>query len=120
MAFILICGSNNLVINLSLYKIQLENGELYKSSKGGRVQHYKSQEKAEAKIKKHGDIALNAIVVESKARTVAVKTENSEEIVPETKVEKISKKKSAANAKKKDEGATEASVKTKKPKKTLK
>ena len=40
-----------MVINLSLFKIQLENGELYKSSKGGRFQHYKSQEKAEAKLK---------------------------------------------------------------------
>ena len=81
------------------------------------MQHYRSTEKTEAKIKKLGDIALNVIVVESKARTIAVKTENYEEIVPETKVEKVSKKKTSAKAKKKDEGATEASVKTKKPKK---
>jgi len=103
-----------MVINLSLYKIQLENGELYKSSKGGRVQHYKSQEKAEAKIKKLGEIALNAIVVESKARTVAVKTENREEITPDIKVVKVSK------AKKTDETATDEKVtcgKAKKPKK---
>ena len=112
-----------MVINLSLYKIQLENGELYKSSKGGRVQHYKSQEKAEAKIKKLGDIALNAIVIESKARTIAVKTENPEEIVPETKVEKVSRKKSATKAEKSDETATDekvASVKAKKTKKAKK
>jgi hypothetical protein len=42
-----------LVINLSLFKIQLQNGEFYKS-KSGRVQHYKSTEKASAKIEKLG------------------------------------------------------------------
>ena len=102
-----------MVKNLTMYKIQFENVEFYKS-KSGRVQHYRSTEKAEAKIKKLGDIATGATVVESKARTSAVKTE---EIVPEIKVEKVSKKKTSAKAKKKDEGATEASVKTKKSKK---
>jgi len=121
LAFILIGGYNKLVINLSLFKIQLENNELYKSSKGGRVQHYKSQEKAEAKIKKLGDIALNAIAIESKPRTIAIKTVNPEEIVPETKVEKVSKtKKASAKAKKTEEGATDEKIargKTKKAKK---
>ena len=109
------------MINLSLYKIQLENGELYKSRKGGRVQHYKSQEKAEAKIKKLGEIAIGAIAVESKDRTAAVKTENREEITPDIKVVKVSKvKKASAKAKKTDETATDEKVargKTKKQKK---
>ena len=97
MAFILIGGSNCMVINLSLYKIQLENGELYKSSKGGRVQHYKSQEKAEAKIKKLGDIAAGATVVESKAKTVATtEIKNSEENTTDSKVVKVSKAKKAS------------------------
>lgn len=34
-------------------KIQFENGEFYKS-KNGRVQHYKSIEKAQAKVEKLG------------------------------------------------------------------
>ena len=95
-----------------MFKIQLENGEFYKSSKSGSVQHYRSTEKAEAKIKKLGDIAVGAIVVESKARTVAVKIENPEEIVPETKVEKVSKKKASAKAEKPDESATDAKCKS--------
>ena len=127
-----------MVINLSLYKIQFENGELYKSSKGGRVQHYKSQEKAEAKIKKLGDIALNAIAIESKARTSTAKAEIPEEIATdtatapdeiitdaeaakvtkdkarpegnahETKTVKVSKTKKAAKAEKPDEFVTDA------------
>ena len=120
MAFIILGGSNNLVKNLTMFKIQLENNEFYKS-KSGRVQHYRSTEKAEAKIKKLGEIAIGAIVVESEARTVAVKITNPEEIVPDTKVEKVSKtKKASAKAKKTEEGATDekvASVKAKKAKK---
>ncbi len=89
-----------MVKNLTMFKIQLENNEFYKS-KSGRVQHYRSTEKAEAKIKKLGEIAIGAIVVESEARTVAVKITNPEEIVPDTKVEKVSKtKKASAKAKK--------------------
>ena len=57
-----------------MFKIQFENGEFYKSSKKGRIQHYRSMEKAEAKIQKLGDIATGAIVVECKAKTVASKT----------------------------------------------
>ena len=111
------------MINLSLFKIQLENGEFYKSSERGRIQHYRSTEKAEAKIKKLGEIAIGAIVVESEARTVAVKITNPEEIVPDTKVEKVSRKKSATKAEKSDENATDekvASVKAKKTKKAKK
>jgi hypothetical protein len=118
MAFIIIGGSNNLVKNLTMFKIQLENKEFYKS-KSGRIQHYRSTEKAEAKIKKLGEIAVGAIAVESKARTAVVKTINPEEIVPETKVVKVSKvKKALAKAKKTEDGATDASGKTKKPKKS--
>jgi hypothetical protein len=80
-------------------------------------------EKADAKIKKLGEIAIGAIVVESEARTVAVKITNPEEIVPDTKVEKVSKaKKASAKAKKTEEGASGekvASSKAKKPKKAL-
>jgi hypothetical protein len=54
-----------LVINLSMFKIQLENGEFYKSSKGSRVQHYVSEEKATAKIVKLGEIASS---IENKRR----------------------------------------------------
>jgi len=106
---------------MSLFKIKLENGELYKSSKGGRVQHYMSQEKAEAKIKKLGDIAVGATVVESKARTSAAKiakTENPEEIATDIKVAKVSRKKSAAKAKKTD--ATDVKVASSKAKKAKK
>jgi hypothetical protein len=106
MSFIIIGGSNNLVKNLTMYKIQLENSEFYKS-KSGRVQHYRSTEKAEAKIKKIGEIAIGAIVVESKARTVAVNTENPEEIAPDTKVVKVSKTKKAAKAEKPEEIVTD-------------
>jgi hypothetical protein len=73
-----------LVINLSMFKIQLENGEFYKSSKGSRVQHYVSEEKANAKIAKLGDIASGAKAVEcstkimnAKAVKAVVKTEKS-------------------------------------------
>jgi hypothetical protein len=87
-----------------MFKIQLENGELYKS-KSGRVQHYRSTEKAEAKIKKLGDISTGATIVESKARTVALKTENPEDIA--TKVPKIKKaKKVSTKVEKPDENAT--------------
>ena len=84
------------------------------------MQHYRSTEVASAKITKLGDIGTGAKVVESKARTSAVKIE---EIVPENKVEKVSKKKASAKAKKKDEGATDPKVaggKTKKAKKPKK
>ena len=76
MLFIIIGWSNNLVIKLSLFKIQFENGEFYKS-KSGRVQHYKSTEKAAAKIEKLGEIAAGAkaVVCEGKKAKVVVKCE---------------------------------------------
>lgn len=52
-----------MVKNLTMFKIQFENGEFYKS-KSGRVQHYKSTEKADAKIEKLGDTAAGAKAVE--------------------------------------------------------
>ena len=48
-----------MVNNLSMYKIQLENGDFYKS-KSGRIQHNKSIEKTEVKIQKLGEIASGA------------------------------------------------------------
>jgi hypothetical protein len=68
-----------LVINLSMFKIQLANGEFYKNN-SGRVQHYKSNEKAAAKIERLGDIASDAKAIEcegKKAKAVVVKTEKS-------------------------------------------
>jgi hypothetical protein len=88
------------VINLSLFKIQLENSEFYKS-KNARVQHYKSSEKAAAKIEKLGEIATGAIVVESKTRKL-------EKIATDTKIVRGKTKKAAAKAEK------PASSKTKK------
>ena len=61
-----------MVIKLSLFKIQFENGELYKS-KSGRVQHYKSIEKAVAKIEKLGEIAIGAKAVECRNKTKKAK-----------------------------------------------
>jgi hypothetical protein len=71
-----------------MFKIQLQNGEFYKSQRG-RVQHYKSTEKASAKIYKLGDIASGATVVESKAK----KIDPLDESATEAKVVKISKSK---------------------------
>jgi hypothetical protein len=82
-----------------MFKIQLENGEYY-ASKRGRVQHYRSTEVASDKIKKLGEIAIGAIVVESKTRTLATKIKNPEENATETKVLKVSKTKKAAKAEK--------------------
>lgn len=50
-----------------MFKIQLQNGEFYKS-KRGRVQHYKSNEKAVAKIDKLGEIAAGAKAVECEGK----------------------------------------------------
>jgi hypothetical protein len=50
-------------------------------------------EKADARIKKLGDIGTGATVIESKVRTAASKTENPEEIATDTKVLKVSKAK---------------------------
>ncbi len=110
-----------MVINLSLFKIQLENGELYKS-KGGRVQHYRSTEKAEAKIKKLGEIAAGATVIESKARSAAVKIENLEEIATDTEAAKVTNDKTrTAKTENPDESAPDTkNVKVSKTKKAAK
>jgi len=86
---------NDLVKNLTLFKIQLENGEFYKSN-SVRVQHYQSKEKAAAKIEKLGEIAAKAIVVESKARTTAAKIDKLEEKASDAKVPKVKTTKKAA------------------------
>jgi hypothetical protein len=77
-----------LVIKLSMFKIQLENGEFYKSNSGKRVQHYASTEKAEAKIAKLGEIASGAKVVECIA-----KTKNTKAVVKVAKGKKVKKSK---------------------------
>lgn len=60
-----------------MFKIQLANDEFYKS-KSGRVQHYKSNEKAVAKIEKLGEIAVGAKAVECKNKKVkAVKSKKT-------------------------------------------
>jgi hypothetical protein len=98
-----------------MFKIQLADGEFYKSSKKGRIQHYTTKEQADAKIAKLGDIAAGATVVESKARTAAAKTEKSEETASDAKAVKVSKtKKASAKPEKTDESE---SGKAKKPKK---
>jgi hypothetical protein len=74
-----------------MFKIQLENGEFYKSKNGQRVQHYVSEEKADAKIQKLGEIASGAKAVEcegKKAKAVIVKA---------TKSKKAKKTKKAAS-----------------------
>ena len=81
-----------------MFKIQLENSEFHKS-KSGRVQHYKSNEKALAKIDKLGEIAAGAIVVESKARKL-------EKIATDTKIVRSKTKKTGAKAEKSDESAS--------------
>ncbi len=68
-----------------MFKIQLENGEFYKS-KSGRVQHYKSIEKAEAKIQKLGEIAAGAKAVEC-----STKTKNAKAVVKAAKSKKAKK-----------------------------
>jgi hypothetical protein len=103
MSFIIIGGSNNLVKNLTMYKIQLENSEFYKS-KSGRVQHYRSMEKADAKIKKLGDIGTGATVIESKARTA--RTVNPEENATDTKIVKVRRTKKTAKVENPDERVT--------------
>jgi len=65
-----------------MFKIKLQNSEFYKS-KSGRVQHYKSNEKAVAKIDKLGEIG--AIVVECKPRKL-------EKIATDTKNKKMQDK----------------------------
>jgi hypothetical protein len=77
-----------------MFKIHLANGEYY-ASKAGRIQHYRSIDRANAKIQKLGEIAAGAIVVECKVKTAAMK-EKPKETVPETKIPKVSKTKKAA------------------------
>lgn len=70
-----------------MFKILLENGEFYKS-KNGRVQHYKSIEKADAKIQKIGEIASGAKAVECNT-----KTKNTKAVVKSEKGKKAKKSK---------------------------
>ncbi len=98
-----------------MFKIQLRNGEFFKN-KSARVQHYKSSEKAAAKIEKLGEIAIGAIVVESKARTTATKIDKLEEKASDAKVLKVSKtKKATSKPEKLDKGASskDKTIKTK-------
>jgi hypothetical protein len=81
-----------LVIKLSMFKIQLENGEFYKSSKGSRVQHYATIEKAEAKIQKLGEIASGAKAVEC-----LMKAKNTKAVTKTEKSKKTKKSKKAAS-----------------------
>ena len=78
-----------MVIKLSMFKIQLENGEFYKS-KSGRVQHYKSIEKTDAKIQKLGEIASGAKAVEC-----STKTKTAKAVVKSEKSKKAKKSKKA-------------------------
>lgn len=94
-----------------MFKIQLQNGEFF-MNKSARVQHYKSEEKAKAKIEELGEIASGVTVVESKARTTTAKTEK--ETTSETKVVKVVKTKKAAV---KSENPASSKDKTKKNKK---
>ncbi len=75
-----------------MFKIQLENGEFFKN-KSGRVQHYKTTEKADAKIQRLGDVASDAKAVECIA-----KTKSAEE--PVEAVKKSEKSKKAKKSKK--------------------
>jgi hypothetical protein len=93
-----------------MFKIQLQNGEFYKN-KSARVQHYKSNKKAAAKIEKLGEIAIGAIVVESKARTTTAKIDKIEE---KTDVKAVKAKKKAASKPEKPDKST--NIKTKKNK----
>jgi hypothetical protein len=103
-----------LVINLTMFKIQLQNGEFFKNA-SGRIQHYRSNTKASAKIEKLGDAASGATVVESKAKKAAVEAEKLDESPTECKVVKIGKSKKA-----KAEKASEDMVATGKAKKAKK
>jgi hypothetical protein len=78
-----------LVINLSMFKIQLENGEFYKS-KGGRVQHYGTIEKADAKIQRLGEIA-------SGAKAVKCEGKKAKAVVKASKGKKAKKSKKTAS-----------------------
>ncbi|MDO8727150.1 MAG: hypothetical protein Q7J35_13860 [Candidatus Methanoperedens sp.] len=73
-----------------MYKIQLENGDFYKS-KSGRIQHY-SLEKAETKIQKLGEIASGAKAVECSTKTKS--TKNAKPVKAVVKAEKKKAKKS--------------------------
>lgn len=68
-----------------MLKIQLENGEFYKS-KSGRVQHYETSEKAESKIQKLGEIVAGAKAVEC-----STKTKNAKAVVKAAKSKKAKK-----------------------------
>jgi hypothetical protein len=70
-----------------MFKIQLENGEFYKS-KSGRIQHYKSIEKSDAKLLKLGEIATGAKSVEC-----STKTKNAKSVKAVVKTEKSKKAK---------------------------
>ncbi len=72
-----------------MYKIQLENGEFYKSN-SGRVQHYQTIEKTDAKIQRLGEIASGAKAVEC-----STKTKNTKAVVKAAKGKKAKKSKKA-------------------------
>lgn len=74
-----------------MFKIQLENGEFYKS-KSARVQHYETIEKAETKIQKFGEIAAGAKAVEC-----STKTKNAKAVVKAAKGKKAKKAKKNKN-----------------------
>jgi hypothetical protein len=87
-----------------MFKIQLENGEFYKS-KSGRVQHY-TLEKADAKIQKLGERASGAKAIQCNAKIASV-----------AKGAKIEKAEKVAKSKKADAKAVKgekAETKTKK------
>lgn len=77
-----------------MFKIQLADG--FYQNKSGRIQHFSTKAKADAKIEKLGEIATGAIIVECKDKTVASKTENPEETATVTKVVKVNKAKTAS------------------------
>ncbi len=69
-----------------MFKIQLENGEFYKSKSGQRVQHYATVELAKAKIERLGEIASGAKAVEC-----STKTKNAKAVVKAAKSKKAKK-----------------------------
>jgi hypothetical protein len=75
-----------------MFKIQLKNGEFYKSKSGQRVQHYETIEKANAKIERLGEIAAGAKAVEC-----STKTKNAKAVVKAVKGKKAKKSKKTAS-----------------------
>lgn len=73
-----------------MFKIQLADGEIFKND-SGRVQHYKTIEKADAKISRLG--VSGAIAVECIAKTKSVKVV---EAVVKTEKKKAKKTKKSA------------------------